>query len=349
LAINFSTSNEQGIRPARILISGPAWVGDMVMAQSLFIALKQQNPDCQIDVLAPAWTLSLVERMPEVSLALAMPPLVRGQLGLLERIKLGKSLRTHHYDQAILLPNTWKSALTPFFADIPLRTGYKGECRWGLLNDIRLLDKTVLTQTVQRFVALAASSQPHVAPVCPLPGLSVNLENQQQTLNKFGLDTTCKVLALCPGAEYGEAKRWPAGHYAQMAKTWLRAGWQVWLFGSKNDVSVAVQINQLSNNGCVDLTGKTSITEAVDLLALADTVISNDSGLMHIAAALNKKLIALYGSSDPRFTPPLNANAKIIYLGLECSPCFKRECPLGHTRCLVDITPQQVIEEIASM
>jgi len=321
----------------------------MVMAQSLFTTLKQQHPDCQIDVLAPAWTLALVERMPEVSRALAMPPLARGQLGLRERIRLGKSLHSHHYDQAILLPNTWKSAITPFFANIPLRTGYKGECRWGLLNDIRRLDKAVLTQTVQRFVALAASSQPAVAPICPAPSLRVDVKNQQQALDKFALVTKCKILALCPGAEYGEAKRWPAGHYAQVAKTWLQAGWQVWLFGSKKDADVAAQINQLSDNGCVDLTGKTSITEAVDLLALADVVVSNDSGLMHVAAALNKKVIALYGSSDPRFTPPLNANAKIISLGLECSPCFIRECPLGHTHCLVKITPQQVIEEIHSL
>ena len=221
--------------------------------------------------------------------------------------------------------------------------------RWGLLNDIRHLDKTVLTQTVQRFVALAARSQPVTAPECPPPCLSIDVENQQQLLSKFDLTPWSKLLALCPGAEYGEAKRWPIGHYAEVAKTVLQAGWQVWLFGSKKDADVAAQINQLSDHGCVDLSGKTSITEAVDLLALADTVISNDSGLMHVAAALNKKLIAIYGSSDPGFTPPLNTNAKIISLGLECSPCFKRECPLGHTRCLVDITPHRVIEEINSL
>ena len=321
----------------------------MVMAQSLFITLKQHYPDCQIDVLAPAWTLPLVERMPEISQALAMPALARGQLGLIKRIRLGKSLRSHHYDQAILLPNTWKSALTPYFANIPLRTGYKGEWRWGLLNDMRHLDKTVLTQTVQRFVALAARSQPVIAPECHPPCLSIDVENQQKSLIKLDLHNRSKIMALCPGAEYGEAKRWPIGHYAEVAKTFLHAGWQVWLFGSKKDADVAAQINQLSDHGCVDLSGKTSITEAVDLLALADSVISNDSGLMHVAAALNKKLIALYGSSDPGFTPPLNTNAKIISLNLECSPCFKRECPLGHTRCLVDITPLRVIEEISSL
>jgi heptosyltransferase-2 len=335
----------QNSNSPRILIIAPAWVGDMVMAQSLFITLKQQQSDCQIDVIAPKWTLALVSRMPEVSLAIEMP-LARGKLGLMERINLGKSLRLNHYTQAILLPNTWKSALTPFFANIPLRTGYVGEMRWGLLNDIRRLDKAVLTQTVQRFVALASKTQPNVAPVCPEPRFHVSPENQQQALTKFQLQTDKKILALCPGAEYGEAKRWSAEYFSQVANEKLQHGWQVWLFGSPKDAQVTAQINDLSGGRCVDLSGKTSIVEAVDLLSLADAVISNDSGLMHVAAALDKNLIAIYGSSDPKFTPPLNAKAKIISLELECSPCFKRECPLGHTRCLTEITPQQVLAEL---
>lgn len=317
----------------------------MVMAQSLFITLKQQQPNCQIDVIAPKWTLALVSRMPEVSLAIEMP-LARGKLGLIERINLGKSLRSNHYTQAILLPNTWKSALTPFFASIPIRTGYIGEMRWGLLNDIRRLDKTVLTQTVQRFVALAAKTQPTVAPVCPEPRFYVSPENQQQVLAKFQLATDKKILALCPGAEYGEAKRWPIAHFAEVAEQKLSDGWQVWLFGSPKDAQVTAQINDLANGRCVDLSGKTSIVEAVDLLSLADAVISNDSGLMHVAAALDRNLVAVYGSSDPKFTPPLSVKAKIISLNLECSPCFKRECPLGHTRCLTEITPQHVLAEL---
>lgn len=332
----------------RILIIAPAWVGDMVMAQSLFITLKQQQPGCQIDVIAPKWTLALVSRMPEVSLAIEMP-LARGKLGLIERINLGISLRLNHYTQAILLPNTWKSALTPFFANIPIRTGYVGEMRWGLLNDIRRLDKTVLTQTVQRFVELASKTQASVAPVCPEPRFYISSENKQQALTKFQLQTNKKILALCPGAEYGEAKRWPIEHFAQVAKEKLSDGWQVWLFGSPKDTQVTAQINDLSGGLCVDLSGKTSIVEALDLLSLANVVISNDSGLMHVAAALDKNLIAIYGSSDPKFTPPLNAKAKIISLNLECSPCFKRECPLGHTRCLTEITPQQVIAELDSL
>jgi heptosyltransferase-2 len=334
--------------PARILIVGPSWIGDMVMAQSLLIALKQRFPDCQIDVLAPVWTFPLLDKMPEVSLALPMPPLVRGQLGLRERIKLGKSLRTHRYDQAILLPNTWKSALIPFFADIPLRTGYTGECRWGLLNDVRRLDKSALTQTVQRFVALAEGSQPIKAPVCPAPQLRVNDEKRRLAVDKFALQTQSKILALCPGAEYGAAKRWPATHYAELARLKRQQGWQIWMFGSPKDSPIAAQINQLSHNACIDLTGKTNLSEAVDLLSLADVVVSNDSGLMHVAAALNKKVIAIYGSSDPFFTPPLSKDAKIISLNLECSPCFKRECPLGHKQCLLNITPQQINREVSN-
>ena len=334
--------------PPKILIIAPAWVGDMVMAQSLFISLKQQQPDCQIDVIAPAWTLPLVQRMPEVSVAMEMP-LARGKLGLMERINLGKSLRSRHYSQAILLPNTWKSALTPFFANIPLRTGYVGEMRWGLLNDARHLNKTVLTQTVQRFVALASKTQPTVAPQCPIPRLQVNTENQRQALTKFQLQADKKILALCPGAEYGEAKRWPVAHFAETAKETLLAGWQVWLFGSPKDATVTAQINELSGGNCVDLAGKTNLVDAVDLLSLTDAVISNDSGLMHVAAALDKNLIAVYGSSDPNFTPPLNSKAKIISLNLECSPCFKRECPFGHTRCLTEITPQRILAELNNL
>ena len=329
----------------RILIVGASWVGDMVMAQSLFITLKQQHPDCQIDVIAPPWTLALLARMPEVSVAIEMPS-VRNTLGLMMRIKLGRQLRAYHYDQAILLPNTWKSALTPFFANIPVRTGYVGECRWGLLTDVRRLDKTVLSKTVQRFVALALPATFQGVPDCPAPVFDSNPAHQQQLIAQYQLPTDRKVLALCAGAEYGEAKRWPVSHYAAVARQKISEGWQVWILGSPKDTAAAAEINRLADNGCIDFSGKTSMTDAIDLLSLADVVVSNDSGLMHVASALNKKLIAVYGSSDPNFTPPLSDNAKIIYLGLPCSPCFKRDCPLGHTRCLTDITPEQVITEL---
>ena len=157
---------------------------------------------------------------------------------------------------------------------------------------------------------------------------------------------TSKVLGLCPGAEYGEAKRWPAEYYAEVANTALNKGWQVWLFGSDKDVPVTTAINQLTQNRSLNLGGKTKLAEAIDLMALCDTIISNDSGLMHVAAALNKRLIAIFGSSDPYHTPPMHPDAIIEYLGLDCSPCFKRECPLGHLNCLKQITPIQIQHHI---
>ncbi|MDD5266027.1 MAG: lipopolysaccharide heptosyltransferase II [Methylococcales bacterium] len=329
----------------RILVVGPSWVGDMVMAQSLFITLKNARPDCQIDVLAPTWSLALLERMPEVAKAIAMP-LSHGQLGLLDRIKQGRKLRFECYDHAILLPNSWKSALIPYFANIPVRTGYIGEFRWGLLNDARKLDKSLLTMTVQRFVALGLPDTAPLPPECPIPTLLINHEQQNAVVKKFNLTPSEKILALCPGAEYGAAKRWPANYFAEVARHKIARGWQVWLFGSDKDKAAAEQIKSEVSGDCIDFTGRTSLAEAVDLLSLVDTVVTNDSGLMHVAAALDKEIIALYGSSDPNFTPPLNAKAHVISLNLDCSPCFKRECPLGHTRCLTDIKPGQVIDVI---
>lgn len=330
----------------KILVVGPSWVGDMVMAQSLFIALKNARPDCRIDVLAPSWTLSLLERMPEVTQAIAMP-LPRGKFGLIERIKLGKSLRPEGYDQAILLPNSWKSAIPTFFADIPVRTGYIGEYRWGLLNDARKLDKKRLTMTVQRFVALGLPVDAAMPPVCPTPALTISKDRQQAVIDKFKLISSPRILALCPGAEYGPAKRWPTEYYAAVARHKIDQGWQVWLFGSEKDKADAAQINKAASGLCTDFTGRTSLAEAVDLMSLVNNVVTNDSGLMHVAAALDKKIIAIYGSSDPGFTPPLNDKAQVISLNLDCAPCFKRECPLGHTHCLTGITPDRVLQLIA--
>ena len=318
----------------------------MVMAQSLFIALKQQHPGCQIDVLAPSWSLPLLQRMPEVRQGIVMP-LGHGQFDFSGRFRLGQSLQARQYDQAIVLPNSWKSALIPFFARIPKRSGYLGEMRWGLLNDARRLDKEHLRMTVQRFVALAAPKTSHAVPEYVFPRLVISPAQQQAVIEKFAVDTGVKVLALCPGAEYGPAKRWPVEHFAAVAKHMQAKGWQIWLLGSDKDKPVTEQINTLSNQACRDFAGMTNLAEAVDLMSLSDVVVSNDSGLMHVAAALDKKLVALYGSSDPGFTPPLHPDALILDLKLDCSPCFKRDCPLGHTQCLVGMEPDQVLAAIA--
>ncbi len=329
----------------KILVLGPSWVGDMVLAQSLFKTLKERFTNCIIDVAAPTWTLPLLERMPEVRNGIALP-FKHGQLALLERIRFGKSLQTEQYDQAIILTNSFKSAILPFAARIPVRTSFLGEMRYGLVNDIRALDKAKLPRTVDRFVALGLTKDEAPGNI-QNPALIANRQNAFATLENLGLkEPVNQILGLCPGAEYGEAKRWPAEYYAEVANAALNNGWQVWLFGSDKDIPVTDEINRFTQNRCLDLGGKTKLGQAIDLMSMCDAVVSNDSGLMHVAAALDKKLVAIYGSSDPYHTPPMSSKAVVEYLGLECSPCFQRQCPLIHLNCLKNIPPSQVINHL---
>ena len=335
----------------RILIVGPSWVGDMVMAQTLFVCLKQRHPGCEIDVLAPEWSRPILERMPEVRAALSFP-LGHGVLDIASRRRIGKSL-AGQYDQAILLPNSLKSALVPFFAGIPVRTGWKGEMRYGLLNDIRTLDKQRYPLMIERFMALAFEPGAELPTPYPQPRLQIDEASRAAALATFGLSLDRPVLALCPGAEFGEAKRWPAEHYAKVAELKIRAGWQVWLFGSKNDHPGGETIRGRLIPGLreevTNLAGQTSLAEAIDLMSAAGAVVSNDSGLMHVAAALNLPLVAVYGSTSPQFTPPLAEQVEIVRLGLECSPCFDRTCRFGHYNCLRELKPRPVIEALGRL
>lgn len=329
----------------RILVVGPSWIGDTVLAQPLFNLLQARHAGALIDVLAPPWTLPLLQRMPEVRRSIPNP-FAHGELKLGARHRLGNELRATGYDQAIVLPNSFKSALVPFFAAIPQRTGYVGEMRWGLINDVRRLDKQALPLMVERFAALAAPAGE--APVQPPPAARLQVENDRRlaTLHKLALDTQAPAVALCPGAEYGPAKRWPAGYFAELARRLSSRGCQVWIVGSGKETELGMEVEALSNGSCANLCGKTSLDEAVDVLASARLAVSNDSGLMHVAAALGTPLIALYGSSSPGFTPPMSDDAKILALDLPCSPCFKRQCPLGHFNCMRQLTPDTVMEAI---
>ena len=339
--------------PSAILVVGPSWVGDMVMAQTLFSELRRQYPDSAIDVLAPAWCRPLLSRMPEVREALSLP-FDHGDLKLGERHALGKSLRGK-YQQSYVLPNSLKSALVPWAAKIPRRIGWRGEMRYGLLNDVRKLDKDRYPLMVQRFVALAQPADASVPQLDTItaPHLEVSEDSLQQAMVAHGLTTQRPVLGLCPGAEFGPAKRWPEHHYAAVAQHWIDHGGQVWIFGSGKDQPVARDIVEMLENGAAEqaavLAGNTSLEQAVDLLSATTAVVSNDSGLMHIAAALKRPLVAVYGSTSPGFTPPLGDRVAVVRLGLECSPCFERECPLGHLNCLRQLPPSQVIDALQQL
>lgn len=334
-------------KPKKILVIAPAWVGDMVMSQVLFKLLKKQG-DVQIDVAAPKHSGPLADRMPEVHDFIEIP-LGHGQLELGARRKLGHALRNKQYDQAIVLPNSWKSALVPYFANIPQRTGWLGEWRIGLLNDVRRLDKTAYPLMIERFAALAFPKG-ETLPTLPWPSLKANTENLSRVMGQLGITPSGKpILGLCPGAEFGPAKRWPEAYFAEVAKQKIAQGWDVWLFGSPKEKPQAEHIQSVTHNGCVDLVGKTALADAIDLMSATSAIISNDSGLMHIAAALGKPLVVMYGSSSPRFTPPLSDTVKVLNLELECSPCFQRECPLGHLNCLKQMHPEMVLSALDSL
>lgn len=314
----------------------------MVMAQSLYMSLRQRH-DAVIDVLAPAWSGPLLQRMPEVRRHIELP-LRHGEFGLGSRYRLGRELRVEGYDQAIIIPRSFKAALTPYFAAIPRRTGYKGEMRYGLINDMRPLDKSVLTQTVQRYVALGLERGAPLPPgPVPQPRLEIDGPNQRRLLEEWGLSLDKPIVGFMPGAEYGPAKRWPPESFARLAQRIIDSGRQVWLFGADKDRAVCDDIAAVVGRAeLVNLAGKTRLEDAIDLIALVEMAITNDSGLMHIAAAVGRQVIAIYGSSSPAYTPPLTGQAQVVYLDLDCSPCFERECPLGHYRCLREITVDRV-------
>lgn len=333
-------------QPKKYLIVGPSWVGDMVMAQSLFASIKQREPKAQIDVLAPVWSAALIDRMPEVDELIGVN-FNHGKLSLGERLRVGRGLRTKRYSNAIVLPNSLKAALVPAIAKIPTRTGFVGEQRWGLLNDIRKLDKVRLTMTVQRFIALglhAFADTPDARSV-PVPQLRVDSDTVTTALGKHALQADTPILVLCPGAEFGPSKQWPAEHYAKVAQHYLDLNWQVWLMGSQSDLPICQTINRYTDQKCTMLAGTTTLPDAIDLISCASLVVSNDSGLMHIAAALARPLVAIYGSTDPGHTPPLSHNHAIARLALECSPCFKRKCPLLHQNCLQKLSADLVISK----
>lgn len=333
----------------KVLVVGPAWVGDMVMSHSLYRHLAASGVDT-IDVLAPAWSAPLLARMQEVRRAIEMP-LGHGQLGLFERRRIGRQLRREGYGQAIVLPNSWKSALVPVFAGIARRTGWRGEMRHGLLNDLRYLDESALPLMVQRFVALGCDRDVTLPAPLPRPRLEVGQADIQPIADRFGVDRSRPLLALCPGAEFGSAKCWPATSFAALATRYLDKGWQVMLCGSVSDRATCDLIARDSGGErrVLNLAGRTSLEEVTDLLSVADAVVSNDSGLMHIAAALSRPVLALYGATSPTFTPPLGERAAVLSSGIDCAPCFQRDCPLGHHRCMQELTESQVATRLGAL
>lgn len=332
----------------KILIIAPSWIGDVVMSQSLFRVLKKKYPDCVIDVLASEYLHPILKRMPEVRDPL-LSVFKHGELNLSERYKVAKALEKKSYTHVYILPNSIKSALIPFWANIPNRIGWLGEYRYFLVNDIRYGRKKI-DLMVERFVALGHEKGEEVEKDFLFPKLEVDPENVNLAIEKMKMHISGRpILAICPGAEHGSSKRWPWEYYAEVAKEKLEEGWDVWIFGGPKEKPIAKNIQEYCSNMCFDLSGKTGIGEAIDLISNVDAVVANDSGLMHVAAALDVPVVAIYGATPQSFAPPLSNKSRALSLNLSCSPCKKPDCPFGHTKCLYDLKPELVLKAIADL
>jgi len=325
---------------ARVLVVAPNWIGDALMAQPLFMRLRDKRPGLRVDALAAPWVAPVLRRMPQID-EVIVASIEHGALDLRERWRLGRLLRARGYEQAIVLPNSWKSALVPYLADVPLRSGYVGEQRYGLLNLLHHKAKDAPREAMTLHYARLAEP-PGKAPAEPLPRprLAVDAGAARATAARFGL--AGRYAVFCPGAEYGPAKRWPAERFGALAQG---LGMPVALLGSPSERELCTRVGASARN----LAGETTLDEAIELLAAAELVVTNDSGLMHVAAALDRPQVALFGSSSPEHTPPLSTRARVVWLRVECSPCFARECPLGHFRCMLDIAPERVRAEIEAL
>jgi heptosyltransferase-2 len=323
----------------------------MVMAQALYKLLRQRNPAVEVHVVAPTWSLPVLARMPEVARGIELA-VGHGELALGRRRGLARALRGEGYTHAIVLPRSLKSALVPWLARIPRRTGFRGEWRYGVLNDVRRLDER-LDQTVKRFVALGLERDepcPESLPAPLRPRLRADADNLTRLRAAHGLPASAPLVAVMPGAEYGPAKRWPAAYYGELAAALARRGVEVVVLGSAKERALGDEVAAVARDTRVhNLCGTTTLVDVVDLVAAAEAAVSNDSGLLHLAVAAGTPVVAIYGSSSPDFTPPLTESAAVLSLKLSCSPCFARECPLEHLRCLKELHPKTVVEALDAL
>ena len=331
---------ELGSDPRSSLVIAPQWIGDAVMTEPLLRRLHARGEKLTVGALP--WVAPVYRAMPQVGEVIEFP-FQHGGLQFKARRSLARQVEGR-FDIAYVLPNSLKSSLLPFLAGIPKRVGYLGEARVGLLTH-RLKNPKNKPPMVAFYSALSGDKDGLDA---DRPQLGMVAAQLDAALAKLGLQRG-GYFVFAPGAEFGPAKRWPTTHFAQLARLLDRP---VVLLGSAKEAPLCEDIAAaVAAKMCLNLAGKTSLAEAFAVIAAAHAVISNDSGLMHVAAAFGVPQVALFGSSSPLHTPPLNDRARVLWLKddpgyqppLDCSPCFQRECPLGHTRCLVDLTPERVL------
>ncbi len=325
----------------RTLVIAPQWIGDAVMTQPLMARLHARGD--VISVAALPWVAPVYRAMPQVREVIELP-FAHGRLDWAQRRAIAASLKGR-FDAALVLPNSIKAALIPWLARIPKRIGYRGEGRPWLLNQ-RLPNPSGRPPMVAFYSALFDPAAGDSAASAEAPVLHFDTTVLKQATAAVGVQSQA-YWVFAPGAEYGPAKCWPAAHYAELASAlFARHGQLVLLLGSGKEAALCEEIAASAPGACRVLAGKTSLIDAMALIAASRGVVSNDSGLMHVAAAFGLPQVAVFGSTSPKHTPPLNARAAVIWLKeelqLDCMPCFERVCRLGHTRCLTQVSAARV-------
>jgi heptosyltransferase-2 len=338
---------------ADILIVAPNWIGDAVMSEPLLRVLK--NSGAKITVLATPWVASVYRAIASVD-AVIEANFSHGQLEFNQRRRLARVLQSRGFTHAILLPNSWKSALIPVMAGIPNRLGYKGELRtWLLSKHLVNPPRDNRPPMVKHYLELAKLMNPLIDlshPSLQLPKLMIRESELFVSKHFEAIPNQNHYFILAPGAEYGPAKQWPADHFSDLATEILikdSLAFIVLLGSSKDDPiskNIIENIGTSLQSRIINLCGKSTLDESMLIVSRAAGLVSNDSGIMHIGAAFQVPQVAIYGSSDPRHTPPLSPFAGIMFLGLECSPCHQRKCPLGHLNCLKGISHSSVFLEL---
>ena len=322
----------------KLLIIPQNWLGDIVMSQTLLKRVKSENPNTVIDILVNSTFKSLVERMPEINKAVILDS-GHKELGLLKRLNLARRIKGN-YDQSIVLSRSIKSALIPYFAKIPIRTGELGESRYILINDLKKFTKEDRRKTAFRYVSMFSKKE-EVLDKKYYPSLQSDPENMKILSDKYKLNLDKKIIIFAPGAAFGPSKMWPVEKFKELGEK-LNKDFFILILGSNNEKNIGDKI--VTNKNMINLCGETTITDAVDLIHISEFCVSNDSGLMHLASATNTKSISIYGATSPELTPPLTSNKEIHYRGISCSPCFEKKCKYGHYNCLVDIQADDVFK-----
>jgi heptosyltransferase-2 len=342
---NNSTYREESAAASPILLVPYMWIGDFVRCHTIIQMLRQRFPDRPVDVLSTTLTAPLTDYMPGLRQAIIVD-LPRKVLALARHRALAARLKAENYGTTLVMPRTWKSALAPFLAGIPERIGFAGEARLLLLNDLRFGERA-LPRMIDRCAALALPKGAKLPSELPAPRLQVPASEVSAWRDRRGLTENGRpVVTLAPGA-VGPSKRWTSAGYAALSRRLLAEGFAVWVLGGPGEKPLAAEI--VGDSAARDLTGS-DLRDAILALASASAAVSNDSGLLHVAAALGTPSIGIFGPTSPWHWAPLNPLAATIQTAskLDCQPCHKPVCRFGHHRCMQEIGTDQVFTAVQS-